>query len=63
MQVTKVGNSYTTVADVACLDAFEECGKNGGRAFVAGIGVEVWRTGGREDVLGVSEEVVVGGPV
>lgn len=61
MQVTKVGNSYTTVADVACLDAFEESGENGGRVFVAGIGVEVWRTGERVEVLGVSEEVVVVG--
>lgn len=58
MQVAKVGNAYTSVADVACLDGFEATREEGGRVFVAGIGVEVWRAGGKEEWLGVEEELV-----
>lgn len=52
MQVSKVGNAYTSVADVACLDGFEGMREEDGRVFVAGIGVEVWRAGGKERVVG-----------
>lgn len=45
LEVAKAGNAYTSVADVACLDAFEG-GDGVGGVLVAGIGVEVWRVAG-----------------
>lgn len=59
MEVAKVWNGYTSVADVACLDSSEGVEDGCERVFVAGIGVEVWRIGGgKGGMVEVADEPV-----